>query len=134
MRIISAVLFALWFEALLPSIKAQEASAAQAWATVQEEVKAMDRGVQSKNLHAIHEPSMSIRSAIKTLKQHSQMLNESKSQKMTAALKDLDMAVTDVHSACDNGKQDEAETAVYKLDKALAQLQALNAEAAFKNM
>jgi hypothetical protein len=131
---ISVGLLVFLLGAVSPPAKAQEGSASQAWATVQEEVKAMDQAVQSKNLHAIHEPSMKIRSAIKTLKGHSQMLNESKSQKMAAALKELDTAVTDVHSASDNGNQGEAEKAAKELDKALAQLQALNADAAFKNM
>src|SRR5258705_6685536 len=75
----------------------------QAWAMIQQLVKDMDTAVQSKNLHGIHDPSMKIRAPIKTLKQHSSTLSGDKGSKMTAALKQLDSAITDLHSAVTKG-------------------------------
>ena len=67
----------------------------QAWTTLQQLVNDMGAAVQSKNLHGIHEPSMKIRPAIRTLKGHSSMLGGDKGQKIGAALKQLDTSVTD---------------------------------------
>jgi hypothetical protein len=47
-----------------PAVWAQEkGSALKAWDAIQQSVKDMETAVQSKNLHAIHDPSMKIRSA-----------------------------------------------------------------------
>src|SRR5262249_25058536 len=77
----------------------------QAWTTIQQLVKDMETAVQSKKLHGIHEPTMKIRTPIKTLKQHSSMLSGDKGQKISSALKQLDTSVTDLHSASDEGNQ-----------------------------
>jgi len=46
----------------------QDKDPLKAWATIQQTVKDMETAVQSKNLHGIHEPSMKIRPAIRTLR------------------------------------------------------------------
>jgi len=77
---------------------------------------------------------MKIRAPIKALKQHSSMLSEDKSQKMGAALKQLDSSVTDLHSAADEGNQSDSEKALKTVESALDQLKAQDPEGAFKNM
>jgi hypothetical protein len=48
-----------------PAVWAQEKGGAlKAWAAIQQSVKDMETAVQSKNLHAIHDPSMKIRSVV----------------------------------------------------------------------
>ena len=128
--------------ALLLSIQAiwaqQEKAGADspqaAWSSIQQLVDNLDAAVKSKNLHGIHEPSMKIRAPIRTLKQHSTMLSGEAGQKMTAALKQLDTAITDLHSAADEGNQKEAESAVKEVDAALGQLKSQDPDAAFKAM
>ena len=98
------VAFALAVPAVM--IQAQQNQSASdspqaAWSSIQQLVKDLETAVQSKNLHAIHDPSMKIRAPIKTLKQHSSMLSGDKGQKIGAALKQLDSSVTDLHSASD---------------------------------
>ncbi|HEY0790362.1 MAG TPA: hypothetical protein VGD78_04790 [Chthoniobacterales bacterium] len=105
-----------------------------AWATVQQTVKDMATAVQAKHLHGVHAPSMKIRPAIRTLKAHSAMLTGPKSEMFGASLKHLDNAVTDLHSAADEGSQQQAETALQGLERALDGLKAQDPEAAFKNM
>jgi hypothetical protein len=90
--------------------------------------------VQSKNLHAIHEPSMKIRSPIRTLKGHSSMLSGDKGQKVSTALKQLDSSVTDLHSASDEGNQAKAEEALKSVESAFDQLKAEDPDSAFKGM
>jgi hypothetical protein len=94
----------------------------------------METAVQSKNLHGIHDPSMKIRPAIRTLKAHSSMLSEDKAKKISSALQQLDSAVTDLHSAADEGSQAKSETALKSVEGALDQLKAEDPEAAFDNM
>jgi hypothetical protein len=106
----------------------------QAWTTIQLLVKDMETAVQSKNLHGIHEPSMKIRAPIKTLKGHSGMLSGDKGQKISAALKQLDSSVTDLHSASDEGSQAKSEEALKGVESALDQLKAQDPETAFKGM
>ena len=89
--------------------KAGSISPEAAWSDIQQFVKDMETAVQSKNLHAIHEPSMKIRAPIKTLKQHNSTLTGDKGQKIGAALKQLDTSVTDLHGASDEGNQADAE-------------------------
>jgi hypothetical protein len=113
--------------------KAWSDSPRAAWSTIQESVKDMETAVQSKNLHGIHDPSMKIRAPIKTLKQHSSMLSGDKGQKMIATLKQLDSAITDLHSASDEGNQKEAEKALKEVETALDQLKAQDPEATFKS-
>ena len=118
-----------------PAVWAQEkGSALKAWAAIQQSVKEMETAVQSKNLHAIHDPSMKIRPAIRTLKGHSSMLSGEKGQKVSAALKQLDSSVTDLHSAADEGNQAKAEEALKSLENAFNQLKAEDPESAFKGM
>jgi hypothetical protein len=112
----------------------QDKDPIEAWATIQQMVKDMETAVQSKNLHGIHEPSMKIRPAIRTLKAHSSTLGGDKGQKIGAALKQLDTAVTDLHSASDEGNQADAETALKTVESALDQHKAQDPEAAFKSM
>src|SRR6266436_8774564 len=122
---------------LVPSLRAQQHqsdSPQAAWSNIQQLVKDMETAVQSKNLHGIHEPSMKIRAPIKTLKQHSSMLSGVKGQKLTAALKQLDSSITDLHSASDEGNQEEAEKALKEVETALDQLKAQDPDTAFKNM
>jgi hypothetical protein len=118
-----------------PAVWAQEEGGAlKAWAGIQQSVKDMETAVQSKNLHAIHDPSMKIRPAIRTLKAHSSMLSGDKGQKVSAALKQLDSSVTDLHSAADEGTQAKAEEALKSLESAFNQLKAEDPESAFKGM
>ena len=133
------MLVVLGLTVLVPSLHAQQNKAGSdspqaAWSNIQQFVKDMETAVQSKNLHGIHEPSMKIRAPIKTLKQHSGMLSGDKGQKIGAALKQLDISVTDLHSASDEGNQADAETALKSVESALDQLKAQDPEAAFKNM
>lgn len=62
------------------------------------------------------------------------MLSADTSQKMVAALKQLDNAVTDLHSAGDAGDQKEAESGLKGVQTAFDQLKSLDPDAAFKNM
>src|SRR5258708_18028055 len=118
-----------------PAVWAQEkGSALKAWATIQQTIKDMETAVQSKNLHAIHDPSMKIRPAIRTLKGHSSMLSGDKGQKVGAALKQLDSSGTDLQSAADEGNQAKAEEALKGLENAFNQLKAEDPESAFKGM
>jgi len=104
------------------------------WFSIQQLVKNLETAVQSKNFHGIHDPSMKIRAPIKSLKQHSSMLSGDKGQKLTAALKQLDSSITDLHSASDEGNQLEAEKALKEVETALDQLKAQDPDTAFKNM
>jgi hypothetical protein len=118
-----------------PAVWAQEKGAAlKAWATIQQSVKDMETAVHSKNLSGIHEPSMTIRSPIRTLKGHSSMLSGEKGQKVRAALKQLDSSVTDLHSASDEGNQANAEEALKSVESAFDQLKAEDPDSAFKGM
>ena len=118
-----------------PAAWAQEQDGAlKAWAAIQQSVKDMETAVQSRNLHAIHDPSMKIRSPIRTLKGHSSMLSGDKGQKVSAALKQLDNSVTDLHSAADEGDQAKAEEALKNVESAFDQLKAEDPESAFKGM
>ena len=120
---------------LVPSLWAQQADSPQAaWSSIQQLVNSLETAVQSKNLHGIHDPSMKIRAPIKTLKQHSSMLSGDKGQKMTAALKQLDSAITDLHSAADEGNQKEAQSALKEVEAALEQLKSQDPDTAFKSM
>ena len=112
----------------------QDKDPLKAWATIQQTVKDMETAVQSKNLHGIHEPSMKIRPAIRALKGHSSMLSEDKKKKIGSALQQLDSAVTDLHSAADEGSQAKSETALKTVEGAFDQLKAEDPGAAFKNM
>ena len=112
----------------------QDKDPLKAWATIQQTVKDMETAVQSKNLHGIHEPSMKIRPAIRTLKGHSSMLSEDKAKNIGAALQQLDSAVTDLHSAADEGSQAKSETALKSVESAFDQLKTEDPGAAFKNM
>ena len=105
-----------------------------AWSSIQQLVKDLESAVQSKNLHGIHEPSMKIRAPIKTLKQHSSVLSGDKGQKLAAALKQLDGSITDLHSASDEGNQQEAQKALKEVETALDQLKSLDPDAAFRNI
>ena len=111
-----------------------QGGALKAWATIQQSVKEMEAAVQTKNLHAIHDPSMKIRAPIRTLKTHSSMLSTDKGQTFKTALKELDDSVTDLHSAADGGNQAQAETALKDVEKAFDQLKAQDPETAFKGM
>ena len=118
-----------------PAMWAQEkGSALKAWAAIQQSVKDMETAVQSKKLSGIHEPTMKIRSPIRTLKGHSSMLSGEKGQKFNAALKQLDSSVTDLHSASDEGNQAKAEEALKSVESAYDQLKAEDPESAFKGM
>ena len=133
------MLVALGLAMVVPSLQAQQNqggsdSPQAAWSSIQQLVKNLETAVQSKKLHGIHDPSMKIRTPIKTLKQHSSMLGGDKGQKLTAALKQLDSSITDLHSASDEGNQQEAEKALKEVETALDQLKAQDPDAAFKNM
>jgi len=119
-----------------PALWAQEdkGGAAKAWATIQQSVKEMGTAVQSKNLHGIHDPSMKIRAPIRALKGHSSMLSGDKGQKISAALKQLDSSVTDLHSAADEGDQAKSEAALKSVESAFDELKAEDPETAFKGM
>jgi len=62
------------------------------------------------------------------------MLSGDKGQKVSAALKQLDGSVTDLHSAADEGDQTKAEEALKSLENAFDQLKAEDPESAFKGM
>ena len=53
---------------------------------------------------------------------------------MTAALKQLDSAITDLHSAADEGNQKEAQSALKEVEAALDQLKSQDPDTAFKSM
>ena len=134
-----ALFVAFGLIALLPSLQAQQnktgsESPQVAWTSIQQLVKDLETAVQSKNLHGIHDPSMKIRAPIKTLKQHSSMLSGDKAQKFAAALKQLDSSITDLHSASDEGNQQEAQKALKEVETAFDQLKAQDPDTAFKNM
>ena len=112
----------------------QDKDPLKAWATIQQTVKDMETAVQSKNLHGIHEPSMKIRPAIRTLKGHSSMLSEDKAENIGSALQQLDSAVTDLHSAADEGSQAKSETALKSVESAFDQLKTEDPGAAFRNI
>jgi hypothetical protein len=105
-----------------------------AWSRVQQLVNELETAVQSKKLPGVHEPSMKIRAPIKTLKQYSSRLSGDKGQKLTAALKQLDSSITDLHSASDEGNQQEAEKTLKEVETALDQLKTQDPDAAFKDM
>ena len=133
------MLVAFGIAALVPSLRAQQDkgdadSPQAAWSSIQQLVNNLETAVQSKNLHGIHDPSMKIRTPIKTLKQHSSMLSGDKGPKMTAALKQLDSAITDLHSAADEGNQKEAQSALKEVEAALDQLKSQDPDTAFKSM
>jgi len=129
------IITALAFGISAPGLQAQEQGATlKAWAAIEQSVKDMETAVQSKNLHAIHEPSMKIRAPIRAFKGHSKMLSGEKGQNISAALKQLDSSVTDLHSAADEGDQAKAETALKSVEGAFDQLKAEDPEAVFKNM
>jgi hypothetical protein len=133
------ILVAFGFAVLAVVTQAQQNQSASdspqaAWASIQQLVKDLQTAVQSKNLHGIHDPSMKIRVPIKTLKQHSGMLSGDKGQKMAATLKQLDSSITDLHSASDEGNQQEAQKALKDVETALDQLKAQDPDTAFKNM
>ena len=133
------MLSAVGLSILMPSLWAQQdhtaaSSPGAAWSSIQQLVKELETAVQSKNLHGIHEPSMKIRAPIRTLKQHSSMLNADAGQKMIAALKQLDNSITDLHSASDEGNQKEAESALKEVETAFDQLKALDPDTVFKTM
>ena len=124
---------------LVPALRAQQDKGAAdspqaAWSSIQQLVNSLETAVQSKNLHGIHDPSMKIRAPIKTLKLHSSILSGDKGQKMTAALKQLDSAITDLHSAADEGNQKEAQSALKEVEAALDQLKSQDPDTAFKSM
>ena len=134
-NLVLALLTALGLGINFPALWAQEKGGAlKAWAAIQQSVKDMETAVHSKNLHAIHDPSMKIRSPIRTLKQHSTMLSGEKGQKFSAALKQLDSSVTDLHSAADEGDQAKAEAALKSLESAFDQLKAEDPDSTFQGM
>ena len=77
---------------------------------------------------------MKIRAPIRTLKKRSTMLTGDTSQKMIAALKELDSSITDLHSAADEGNQKEAESALREVETAFDQLKALDPDAVFRGI
>ena len=105
-----------------------------AWSNIQQLVQSLENAVQSKNLHAIHEPSMKIRAPIRSLKQHCSVLSVDMGQKMTAALKYLDNSITDLHSAADEGNQKEAESSLKEVQAATDQLKSLDPDTAFRSV
>jgi hypothetical protein len=114
------MLVALGLAVLSPSLQAQQNQAGSgspqaARSTIRQSVKTTETAVQSKNLRGMHDPTMKIRAPIKTLKQQSSTLSGDKGQKLTAALKQLDSSVTDLHSAAAAGNQPEAEKALKEL-------------------
>lgn len=122
-----------------PSLWAQKSqsdvrSPKAAWSTIQQLVQNLQSAVQSKNLHGIHEPSMKIRVPIRALKQQSGTLSADTGQKMIASLKQLDDAITDLHSASDAGNQKDAESALKEVETAFDQLKSLDPDTAFKDV
>ncbi len=132
-RLLSFVGLAILTQSLSAQQQGSSTSPQVAWSDIQQLVQNLETAVQSKNLHGIHEPSMKIRAPIRTLKKHSSMLAGDASKNMIAALKQLDSAVTDLHSAADAGDQKEAESALKSVEAALAQLKSLDPDAAFKD-
>ncbi|MBV9645293.1 MAG: hypothetical protein JO334_17165 [Verrucomicrobia bacterium] len=55
-------------------------------------------------------------------------------QQWAAALKQLDRAIADLHSAADEGNQKEAQSAVKKVEAALDQLKSQDPDTAFKSV
>jgi hypothetical protein len=131
-RLLSFVGLAILTQSLSAQQQGSSTSPQVAWSDIRQLVQNLETAVQSKNLHGIHEPSMKIRAPIRTLKQHSSMLSSDASKNMVAALKQLDSAVTDLHSAADAGDQKEAESALKAVQTALDELKALDPETAFK--
>jgi hypothetical protein len=68
---------------------------------------------------------------ITTLKQHSSMLSGDKGPKMTGALKQLDSAITDLHSAADERNQKDAQSALKEVEAAPDQLKSQDPDTAF---
>jgi len=133
------VIAAIAFLVLAPRFLAQQEHAAAgspeaAWSSIQQLVQSLESAVQSENLHAIHEPSMKIRAPIRSLKQHCSVLSVDIGQKMTAALKQLDNSITDLHSAADEGNQKEAESSLKEVQAAFDQLKSLDPDTAFKSV
>jgi hypothetical protein len=62
------------------------------------------------------------------------MLSEDKAKNIGSALQQLDSAVTDLHSAADEGSQAKSETALKSVESAFDQLKTEDPGAAFKNM
>ena len=134
-NLILGLLTALGLGISSPVLWAQEKGGAlKAWAAIQQSVKDMETAVHSKNLHAIHDPSMKIRSPIRTLNQHSTMMSGEKGQKFSAALKQLDSSTTDLHSAADEGDQAKAEAALKSVESAFDRLKAEDPDSAFQGM
>ena len=89
-RLIFAVITAIALPVLAPPLLGQQdravaGSPEAAWSNIQQCVQSLENAVQSKNLHAVHEPSMKIRAPIRSLKQHCSVLSVDIGQKMTAA-------------------------------------------------
>jgi len=131
-RSLSFIALAILTQSLNAQQQGSSTSPQVAWSDIRQLVQNLETAVQSKNLHGIHEPSMKIRAPIRTLKQHSSMLGGDTSKNMVAALKQLDSAVTDLHSAADAGDQKEAEAALKAVQTAFDELKALDPETAFK--
>jgi hypothetical protein len=133
-RLLSFVGLAILTQSLSAQQQCSSPSPQVAWSDIRQLVQNLETAVQSKNLHGIHEPSMKIRAPIRTLKQHSSMLGGDTSKNMVAALKHLDSAVTDLHSAADAGDQKEAESALKAVQTAFDELKSLDPDTAFKNL
>jgi gas vesicle protein len=138
-RLIFVVIAAIALPVLAPPLLGQQdrpaaGSPEAAWSTIQQLVQSLENAVQSKNLHGIHEPSMKIRAPIRSLKQHCSMLSVDISKEMTAALKQLDNSITDLHSAADEGNQQEAESSLKEVEAAFDQLKSLDPDTAFKSV
>ncbi len=133
-RLLSFVGLAILTQSLSAQQQGPGTSPQVAWSDIRQLVQNLETAVQSKNLHNIHEPSMKIRAPIRALKQHSSALGGDASKNMVAALKQLDSAVTDLHSAADAGDQKEAESGLKAVQTALDELKALDPETAFKNL
>jgi hypothetical protein len=131
-RLLSFIGLAIVTQSLSAQQQGSSTSPQVARSDIRQFVQNLETAVQSKNLHGIHEPSMKIRAPIRTLKQHSSTLGGDASKNMVAAIKQLDSAVTDLHSAADAGDQKEAESALKSVETALAQLKSLNPDATFK--
>jgi hypothetical protein len=133
-RLLSFLGLAILTQSLIAQQQGSTTSPQVAWSDIRQLVQDLETAVQSKNLHGIHEPSMKIRAPIRTLKQHCSMLSGDASKNMVAALKQLDSAVTDLHSAADAGDQKEAESASKSVQTAFDELKSLDPETAFKNL
>jgi len=62
------------------------------------------------------------------------MLSEDKAKNIGSALQQLDSAVTDLHSAADEGSQVNSETALKSVESAFDQLKTEDPGAAFQNL